>query len=999
MAGSHGRRRTHERTTNDSDVIIGSALDIDAAHSTEVRRTNKKGMTDRCRRDYRNRIKKICHFLEENYPEYYAVGVRVLSQEELDDLDSFHWKNTVDLVYTGMNVKFIQAFFAHAKRKGGNDDKIVSHEQLRKFHDAIMYGAKECGEPLPSSYYDGMTRFLNNYRKETIDAKRHGRLDEEESDPIPWSLFRLILTWSLNTGNIFLWVFSLLQWNCMARSINIGVLSLHCFRTGEDSLICKFDKVKCDQSGERMYDKNMYSNPRDPLVSINLALGIWFCLKQGQFENCGNLFQAKNSKDGTASSRYCNQLAELFCTYKDLLTNYIRSDHCNGHGIRKGAGTFAMCGTTCPASISAVAKRGDWSLGKILDIYWHFAEAGDAFLGRSLAGMDPNSETFGVLPPHFMLEDPMANEDIREAMELCFGTILHNWENTTDSNPTPILLRCFASLVFNHEWILETIAATPGHPFSAIPIINHPDLLRRLHAMVTISSDSKLMTSTGIPPHIETARMCRRILEKCDETLERVQNIETTVKEAVKEAYEEKQAENGHLSAESMKGIFKKFEADMKRNVQAEIKDVRGDIRMLMTMAASGNTATNHEFEDTGPPALDDEDPLDYTAQPGTSYGNFMYNGRLHWHVPKDFKFPQELNLTTGWGLWITGMPSKRIRPFRLLKKESLPPHIRSQFLLHWKPIFNLMESAPDMDKESIRANSPTAGAIRESLQKGQAYLRTDRLSYVFDNPRKHQDTWALSTWSKHCQPSVILKNGSEKDKSFFPIENTTRFNKARSTGLCKRKRKGNMGERQRKTQRRRALLDPAVEAAPPAPVTQTRRRRPVVAAATAPAVEEDDDAFGQAFDDLFGQEQRAAIQTEAVELSAAQRSAQLRCRSAGTSRAGDPLYARRPGGTSTYVRPLERATLERAVDDCPAPKPKRVLKILGSGALASETCDFCPMPTNHFCRFALPSSNITIQGKEGEPICGAVACMNCKLLWPGEPEDYSNRCRAHKKH
>jgi hypothetical protein len=104
-----------------------------------------------------------------------------------------------------------------------------------------------------------------------------------------------------------------------------------------------------------------------------------------------------------------------------------------------------------PASISAVAKRGDWLLRKILDIYWHLAEVGDAFLGRSLAGMDPNSETFGVLPPHFMLEDPMANEDIREAMELCFGTILHNWENTTDSNLTPILLRCFASLIFNYE--------------------------------------------------------------------------------------------------------------------------------------------------------------------------------------------------------------------------------------------------------------------------------------------------------------------------------------------------------------------------------------------------------------------------------------------------------------------------------------------------------------------------------------------------------------------
>jgi hypothetical protein len=221
----------------------------------------------------------------------------------------------------------------------------------------------------------------------------------------------------------------------------------------------------------------------------------------------------------------------------------------------------------------------------------------------------------------------------------------------------------------------------------------------------------------------------------------------------------------------------------------------------------------------------------------------------------------------------------------------------------------------------------------------------------------------------------VILKNGSERDKSFFPTQNTTRYIKARSTGLCKRKCKGNMGEQQHKTQRRRTLLDPVVEAAP-----AQRRRRPVAAAT-------DDDAFGQAFDDLFGQEQRAAIQTEVVELSAAQHSAQLRCRSAGTSRDGDPLYAWHRGGTSTYVWPLERATLERAVEDCPStPKPKRVLKILGIGALASKTCDSCPM-----------STNITIQGKEGKPICGAVACMNCKLLWPDELEDYSNHCRAHK--
>ena len=666
MAGDHaGQRRTHERDTNDA-VIIGASLTIDAAHTLELRRTNEKGMSNKCRRDYRNRIKRICNFWKEKYPEYHRNGVRDLSQAEMQDPDLYHWKNTMDIVYTGINVQFVQAFLAESKNKNGA--KIVSHEQLRKFHDAIMWGSKTCGEALPPCYYDGMVAFLNNYKKETIDAKRCGNLDEEECDPIPWSLFRLILSWCVSSCNIFLWVFSLLQWNCMARSVNIGLLSLHCFRNGEDSIICKFDKHKGDLSGKRMYDKNLYSNPEDPLTSVNLALAVWFCLKQGQFEQSANLFQNVDTKDGTASSKYCSQLTELFSKFKTNIEQYIRSDHCNAHGVRKGASTQALGGTTCPPSITSVAKRGGWSLGKVLDVYWHFCEPGDTFLGRSLAGMDPNSERFGILPPHWNMENPMGDEDIKEAMELCFGTIINNWTKTTDSNPISILLRCFASMVYHYEWLIDQIEKTPGHPFAAIPIINHPDLLRRLHSKVTISSDSKFMTATGIPPHIETARMCRSILEKCDATLAKVANIEDTVKIAVKEAYEEKQAENGHLSAESMQGMFKSFESEMKKNMQLEIQEVREDIKKMRSVMVQ-----HDENEvDTSNETTFDADPPDYCEEKGQSYGSFTYDGRLHWHVPKDFLFPREINLTTGWGLWLTGMPSKRIRPFRLFKKSHI---------------------------------------------------------------------------------------------------------------------------------------------------------------------------------------------------------------------------------------------------------------------------------------------------------------------------------------
>jgi hypothetical protein len=59
------------------------------------------------------------------------------------------------------------------------------------------------------------------------DGKKDGMLDEQEADPITWSLFRKILQRALDGKNIYLWVFSILQWNCMARSINIGVLALH----------------------------------------------------------------------------------------------------------------------------------------------------------------------------------------------------------------------------------------------------------------------------------------------------------------------------------------------------------------------------------------------------------------------------------------------------------------------------------------------------------------------------------------------------------------------------------------------------------------------------------------------------------------------------------------------------------------------------------------------------------------------------------------------------
>ena len=60
------------------------------------------------------------------------------------------------------------------------------------------------------------------------------------------------------------------------------------------------------------------------------------------------------------------------------------------------------CATTPPPPIASIANRGDWSLGKVLDVYWQFDEAGDAYPGCWLCGLDPNHRTFSLLPPHWL---------------------------------------------------------------------------------------------------------------------------------------------------------------------------------------------------------------------------------------------------------------------------------------------------------------------------------------------------------------------------------------------------------------------------------------------------------------------------------------------------------------------------------------------------------------------------------------------------------------------
>jgi hypothetical protein len=100
-----------------------------------------------------------------------------------------------------------------------------------------------------------------------------------------------------------------------------------------------------------------------------------------------------------ASQRFSTQLMAIIKEHKDIVINFMRFAHANTHSVRKGSGTYSQSGTTAPPPATATAGRGEWSLGRVFDIYIFLSEPGDTYLGRILAGLDPLEETFASLPP------------------------------------------------------------------------------------------------------------------------------------------------------------------------------------------------------------------------------------------------------------------------------------------------------------------------------------------------------------------------------------------------------------------------------------------------------------------------------------------------------------------------------------------------------------------------------------------------------------------------
>jgi hypothetical protein len=598
--------------------VLGGEIQIHQAHLESVQQTSNFRISTKCMQEYRRRNAKIIEWIQREYLAYYLLGTISVTEEQAADPRLHFFGRDRDFVYTGLNVEVIKAFMSVHKTKANG--KHCSQVNIRKYHDAIQWGAEEVRQVLPLSYFVEMDAFLDSSKKEVVTHRRAGNLDEHEADPISFPFYQLICEWALGTGNVFLWVWTILQWNNMARSISIDPLGIHNFSVGTDSIKCKYDDSKVDKKGERVSPKNIYANPFEPVVCAFTALGCWLALRKGTFCNNDSLFLG-TGQPGSAAHKYCENLSKLLTDQLEIVKEYARPGHANTHGIRKGAATHCTSGTTLGAALVAVARRGEWTQGSVYDIYFQFAEPGDQYLGRIIAGLDPNSPEFDVLPPHF--KGGAQNENVKCAMELCFGPIIEN--HAKEHSVKGILLLCLASMVHHSDFLKSYVAKDLRHPFSLIPILNNDDLLGKLKKALATADDDDTMRPTGIPPHVRQLRMLQEVVKKINE-VHVLQLLEIQqIKEVVRQAIEENDIRAGNVT---LPALVERMEERHKEEMEA----------IKQTIEKTLET----RFEDYG---LKRREPAAAETSASTATGSgqytYMYSGAF-WDVPMGYQFPKK---------------------------------------------------------------------------------------------------------------------------------------------------------------------------------------------------------------------------------------------------------------------------------------------------------------------------------------------------------------------
>jgi hypothetical protein len=147
-------------------------IELDKEDEAGIQETEHHETRKKTEDDYRNRIlQKACSWFVGNEKasiRRYAEdgGVREITEEDRNNRQLHLHTSTLDLNYEQLNPSFIKLFLDVYKKKANG--KYRSHVNIRKFDDAIKWGARQRNVALANVYHVQMAKYLLSYKKSAM---------------------------------------------------------------------------------------------------------------------------------------------------------------------------------------------------------------------------------------------------------------------------------------------------------------------------------------------------------------------------------------------------------------------------------------------------------------------------------------------------------------------------------------------------------------------------------------------------------------------------------------------------------------------------------------------------------------------------------------------------------------------------------------------------------------------------------------------------------------
>ena len=332
------------------------------------------------------------------------------------------------------------------------------------------------------------------------------------------------------------------------------------------------------------------------------------------------------------------QLATLGCQIDDV----------GLHSARKGSASHCL-GQPGGPNICAVFLRMNHSLGALRDRYIHEGEGADALCGRMVVGLDFNSISFAVLPPHFNTATSALLTDE------FWRTILPNF----DSLPTPFkscLPYLLASVLYHEDFLRSKFPA--AHSLWSAPVFaNNPmyDQLKRGLLLGVGYCEDTHMSATGIPPHLAIAKQVNDMIEQFKGCRKEIDELKQLITGDLPRLVGDYIRGNFHVEGDALNvGDLDRRDAGLKTYILELINGLKASNQAVLDSHAQQRQGSGHAGHVQGSHDWWKTWDLD-------GLGNARY-------TPLQFQFPFALAAATMWRLWLFGNRGMGIRPYRMLR-------------------------------------------------------------------------------------------------------------------------------------------------------------------------------------------------------------------------------------------------------------------------------------------------------------------------------------------